>query len=130
MAPLLPVFLQKDQRIKGLVNLLLLALKVCSVLEYKIAKALKDNKEELQQIYEGNPTRGSKRPSAKRIFLAFQGVSIALIFSNHQLKFALMTALEPVQIKILTLLNINPNIYTNLCDNIQIFFSENIITET
>ena len=130
MAPLLPVFLQKDQRIKGLVNLLLLALKVCSVLEYKIAKALKDNNEELQQIYEGNPTRGSKRPSAKRIFLAFQGVSIALIFTNHQLKFALMTSLEPVQIKILTLLNISPNIYTNLCDNIQIFFSENIITET
>ena len=130
MAPLLPVFLQKDQRIKGLVNLLLLALKVCSVLEYKIAKALSEQKEELQQIYEGNPTRGSKRPSAKRLFLAFQGVSIALVFLDYKLKFALMTKLEPVQLKILKLLNIKPTVYENLAKNIQIFFSDNNITET
>lgn len=42
IVPLLPVFLQKDNRIRGLVNLLLLALKVCSVIEYKVAKALKE----------------------------------------------------------------------------------------
>ena len=130
MAPLLPVFLQKDQRIKGLVNLLLLALKVSSVLEYKIAKALNDKNEELKNIFEGNPTRGTKKPSAKRIFNAFQGITIALVFSKYDLLFALMTELNPTQSKILELLNINPEVYTNLVTNIKIFFSQNIITET
>ena len=123
MAPLLPLFLQKDLRIKGLVNLLLLALKVCSVLEYKMAKALNDNNQELKQIYEGNPKRASKRPSAKRILSAFKGISIAIIFSEKQGKYAFITKLEPVQIKILKLLDINTDVYYNLCDNIQLFFS-------
>jgi transposase len=56
VAHLVPIYLQKDERIKGLVNLLLLALKVCAVLEYRIAGALSKNDEQLEQIYEGNPT--------------------------------------------------------------------------
>ena len=114
----------------GLVNLLLLALKVSSVLEYKIAKALNDKNEELKNIFEGNPTRGTKKPSAKRIFNAFQGITIALVFSKYDLLLALMTHQNPTQIKILEHLNISPNVYANLVTNIKIFFSQNIITET
>ena len=130
VAHLVPIYLQKDERIKGLVNLLLLALKVCAVLEYKMAKALSKNDEQLCQIYEGNPKRGSKRPSAKRICKAFDGVAIAIIFVNYKLQFAIMTNLEPVQTKILNLLNIEKEIYTALADKIQIFFSEKNMSET
>jgi transposase len=130
VAHLVPIYLQKDERIKGLVNLLLLALKVCAVLEYKIAEALSKSDEELRHVYEGNPKRGTKRPSSKRIFKAFDGISIALVFVNYQLQFAIMTQLEPVQLKILKLLNIEKDIYTNLAEKIQIFFSEKIISET
>lgn len=130
VAHLVPIYLQKDIRIKGLVNLLMLALKVCAVLEYKIAEALSKNNEQLYQIYEGNPKRGSKRPSSKRIFKAFSGISIALIFVDYKLQFALMTNLEPVQTKILQLLNIENEIYTKLASKIQIFFSQKIISET
>jgi transposase len=130
VAHLVPIYLQKDERIKGLVNLLLLALKVCAVLEYRIADALSKNDEQLDQIYEGNPTRGSKRPSSKRILKAFDGISIALIFVDYQLQFAIMTHLEPVQYRILKLLNIENEIYTKLAEKLQIFFSEKIISET
>jgi transposase len=130
VAHLVPIYLQKDERIKGLVNILLLALKVCAVLEYKMAEALHQNDEELHQIYEGNPKRGSKRPSSKRICKAFDGISIALIFVNYTLQFAIMTDLEPVQTKILKLLNIEKDIYTSLIDKFQIFFSQNNISET
>jgi transposase len=130
VAHLVPIYLQKDERIKGLVNILLLALKVCAVLEYKMAEALRENDEELHQIYEGNPKRGSKRPSTKRICKPFDGISIALLFVNYTLQFAIMTDLEPVQIKILKLLNIEKDIYTALADKFQIFFSQNSISET
>jgi transposase len=130
VAHLVPIYLQKDERIKGLVNLLLLALKVCAVLEYKMAEALRENDEQLCQIYEGNPKRGSKRPSSKRICKAFDGVAIALVFVNYKLQFAIMTNLEPVQTKILNLLNIEKQIYTALADKIQIFFLEKNMSET
>lgn len=130
VAHLVPIYLQKDERIKGLVNLLLLALKVCAVLEYKIAEALHKNDEQLAQIYEGNPKRSSKRPSAKRICKAFDGIAIALIFVNYKLQFAIMTNLEPVQTKILNLLNIEKEVYTTLAHKIQLFFSEKFSSET
>ena len=130
VAHLVPIYLQKDERIKGLVNLLLLALKVCAVLEYRIAEALCKNDEQLHHIYEGNPKRGTKRPSAKRICKAFHGISIALIFANYKLQLAIMTDFEPVQLKILKLLDMDKAIYTKLVDKCQIFFSEKIISET
>jgi transposase len=130
VAHLVPIYLQKDERIKGLVNILMLALKVCALLEYKIAEALSKNNEELYQTYEGNPKRGTKRPSTRRIIKAFDGITMALIFVNYELQFAIMSHLEPIQYKILTLLNIEKGIYTELANKMQIFFLEKIISET
>jgi len=130
MAPLLPVFLQKDKRIEGLVNILLLALKICSMLEYKIAKSLQDEKELLYNVYEGNPKRGTDRPSAKRILTAFEGISISVIFDKGNFQMALMTKLKPVQVKILELLGLDQQIYTGLAAKTKLFFSSKNFIET
>jgi transposase len=130
IAHLVPVFLHKEDRIKGLVNLLLLALKICAVIEYKIADALHKSKTELASVYEGNPKRSTPRPSIKRICKAFKGVSLALIFHNNQLQYAIMTNLQPVQTEILQLLDIQQEVYTELARNIQMFFSQKFISET
>lgn len=127
---LLPVYLNKDNRIIGLVNLLMIALKACCLVEYKAAVALKAQGEELANIYEGNPKRTSKRPTAKRLFKAFDGISIALIFENEQLHLALLTKLSLVQRKILRLLDIDENLYEDLRANIQIFFDKAQPSET
>lgn len=130
VAPLLPVFLQKDKRIKGLVNVLLLGLKICSMMEYQIAKNLQIQKELLKNVYEGNPNRGTARPSAKRILKAFEGITISVIFENNKLKLALMTNLKPVQKNILKLLGLDENIYNGLANKMKLFFSKQIIIET
>lgn len=130
MAPLLPVYLQKDSRIEGLVNILLLALKVCSMIEYKVAKKLQDQKEVLRNVYEGNPNRGTDRPSAKRLFTAFEGVAISVILDKNEFQMALMTKLKPVQKKILELLDLDTRIYSDLVEKSELFFSDKIIIET
>ena len=130
MAALLPVFLQKDNRIMGLVNILLLALKVCSLLEYKVAKSLQKQNKMLYNVYEGNPKRGTDRPSAKRILTALNSISFSLIFENNKLQFVLMTKLKDVQKEILQLLELNQEIYTDLNSKIQMFFSNENIIET
>lgn len=130
MAALLPVFLQKDERIEGLVNVLLLALKVCSILEYKAAKSLQDQEELLFNVYEGNPNRGTDRPSAKRLLKAFDGVAISLIFEDNNFQFALMTKLKPVQKKVLEILDLKEDIYTGLIEKIELWFSNRKVIET
>jgi len=130
MAALLPVYLQKDERIKGLVNILLLALKVCSMMEYKVAEQLQQNKELLYQVFEGNPNRGTDRPSAKRILKAFDEISVSAVFDKGVFQFAFVTPLKPVQEKILQLLDLSTTIYDDLVDKVQLFFSDSIIIET
>ena len=123
VAGLVPIFLQKDIRIKGLVNILLSALKICSNIEYKATKSLKDKEEDLTNIFEGNPKRGTSRPSSKRLFSAFKGISIALVFVAKSLDFALMTPLQQTQLDILDLLGINKDIYLQLARKLEFQFS-------
>lgn len=130
VAHLVPIFLQKQVRIKGLVHILLLALKVCSVLEYKIAAALHKSQTELSNIYEGNPKRSTDRPSTKRICKAFKGVSIAIVLVNRNIQYVIMTNLNDTQRNILQLLGINNNIYDELSEKIRIFFSNQFFNET
>jgi hypothetical protein len=81
-------------------------------------------------VYEGNPRRGTPRPSATRILNTFKPISIALIFSQKQLDFAVITKLEPVQQKILELLDIDPKSYTDLPRKIQMSLTTKKMTET
>ena len=52
-----------------------------------------------------------------------KGISLSLIFVDYKLQMAIMSDSEPVQRKILELLNLDLDIYTKLEENIQIFFS-------
>ncbi|MGB0881115.1 MAG: IS1634 family transposase [Polaribacter sp.] len=130
IVPLLPVYLQKDNRIKGLVNILFLALKICSTIEYKVAKSLKEQNEAIEGLYEGNPRRTTVKPSISRILNAFEGISISLIFINRKFQFALMTELSKKQKKILALMGLSESVYKNLCPYLEIFFSDFIFSET
>jgi len=130
MAALLPVYLQKENRIEGLVNILLLALKICSMMEYKVAQQLQQSNELLYSLFEGNPKRGTDRPSAKRILKAFDKISISAVFRDGNFDFAYLSPLEPVQQKILQLLGLDTAIYDDLVERIQLFFIDSIIIET
>ena len=90
---------------------------------------MRENDEQLSNIYEGNPKRASKRPSSKRILKAFDGITIAFVFVDYKIQIAIMTNLEQQQLKILQLLNIEKEIYTNLAHKCQMFFLQKNISE-
>ena len=121
VAHLVPVFLQKESRIIGLVHILSLALKVCAVLEYKIADALHKTNAQLSNIYEGNPKRSTPRPSAKRICKAFKGIAAAIICTDGGIQYAVMTPLDDKQTYILQLLGIPQTVYTKIVQNAKFF---------
>lgn len=130
VVPLLPIFLQKDNRIEALINLLMICLKVSSVIEYKIAKSLKEQDQELDNIYEGNPKRATAQPTTKRVLKQFKGVSIVII---NQVKgvapIVTMTDLNQTTLKIIDLLGFKSDIYTELPEKIQLFFSRKNFSE-
>jgi len=115
VVPLLPIFLKKENRIEALVNVLMICLKVCTVLEFKIAKKLKEEEEELDNIYAGNPKQSTATPTAKKVLEQFKGISVVLI---HQSKVSIpiitMTDLNQNVLKIIRLLGFKSDIYTGL----------------
>lgn len=121
VAPLLPIYLQKDNRIVGLVNLLMIALKTLSMIEYKAAKNLKKDDEKLTNVYPGNPKMGTTTPTAKRMLDAFTGISLVVIKKEHT--DIVMTDINDTQKKIIDLINFESSIYESIIRKIKIRFS-------
>jgi len=131
VVPLVPIFVRKDNRVEALINLLMVCLKICCVIEYKVSKQLQLQQEELANIYEGNPKRSTAKPTAKRLLKAFKGISLVLSGNGIQAgQYIGITDLSSVQLKIIQLLGFDTTIYTELAQRMQMFFSKGKISET
>lgn len=123
---LMPVFLQKPNRIKALIRLLLLALKYVSLIEMQVRTKLADAQQELKELYPGNPGRATNKPTTKMLLKAFEYLTLVIMPIGDQMIIKL-TDLKPIQLKILDLLQLNPNTYLKLE---QIVFLPHNLSET
>lgn len=131
VVPLLPIFLKKDARIEALINMLMICLKICAIMEFKVANQLRKDQEELDKVYEGNPKRSTATPTAKRLLKQFRGLSIVIMEKPlSKIPEILLTDLKPIQLKIIALLGFKPSIYTELPDKMKLFFLNKKISET
>jgi len=76
---LLPLFLHRDDRIKGLINLMLLALSIIRMMEYKVKNGMKEKDIVLKGLYPGNPKQKCLNPSADRILSAFDNMHCSIV---------------------------------------------------
>ena len=128
--PLLPIFLKKDNRVEALISVLMVCLKICSAIEFKIAKQLKEEQKELANIYAGNPKQSTARPTAKKILEQFKEIAITLIYEpKSKSPRVMMTDLNPNILEIIRLIGFKPDIYTDLSEKIKILFSTQKINE-
>ena len=121
---LLPLFLKKDSRIKGLINLLILVLKVIAAIEFKVAKALEERAEELGELYEGNPKITTARPTISKMMNAFKSFAIVFVSQQGAVDNVLIPELKPVQSKIIELLGFELDIFRNWKPEKKILFSQ------
>lgn len=105
--PALPIFLQSDERIIGLMFLLTVALRLFTLMEFVVRRQLKQDKTELSGLYAGNPKRTTQRPSTESLLRAFAGITLCRLPSGDYY----ITPLNPLQTHILTLMAIPPNLY-------------------
>ena len=73
-----PLFVWKDEQIKGMVRLLTLALRLLTLIESQVRRGLVEDHTVLAGLYEGQPSRTTNHPTGKRILKAFARAKIAL----------------------------------------------------
>jgi transposase len=110
---LVPMYLQDEQRMQGLVYLLSLALRLLSLLEWVVRERLRKEGAKLQGVYAGQPGRKTDRPSAELLLKAMKTVSVSVVEVNGQIH-ALLSPLTDVQQRLLALWDMPPDLYEKL----------------
>jgi transposase len=111
---LTPMYVQRDDHATGLMRLLSIALRVLTLLEFVGRRRLATEGAKLAGLYAGNPQRATDRPTAERLLEAFQDITLTLIKGPHQTD-RHVTALSPLQQRILGILGFSSALYTRLC---------------
>jgi transposase len=110
---LTPMYVQRDDHATGLIRLLSIALRVLTLLEFVGRRQLAAKGAKLAGLYAGNPKRETDRPTAERLLEAFQDITLTIIKGPHQTD-RHVTALRPLQQRILELLGFSSALYTRL----------------
>ncbi|MEM3433947.1 MAG: hypothetical protein QXP27_07200, partial [Candidatus Methanomethyliaceae archaeon] len=110
---LTPMYLQRDERVKGLIRLLSLGLRVLTLLEFAVRRALAAEGESLAGLYAGNPKRATVRPTSEQLLRAFRGITLTVVEEPLQTR-RHVTPLSLLQQRILHLLGFSPNLYARL----------------
>jgi transposase len=111
---LTPMYVQRDDHATGLIRLLSIALRVLTLLEYVGRRQLAAGGATLAGLYAGNPRRETARPTAERLLEAFRDITLTIIEGPQQTARHL-TALSPLQQRILEILGFSSELYTRLC---------------
>lgn len=123
---LMPVYLGIPARIKGLIRLLLLALKHVSLIQYQARASLETTKQTVKELYPGNPGRATDKPTTNMILRAFNNIHLSVV-SIEDKTYVKISELKPIQLQLLKLLNISPEIYLGMN---QLSFSHFDFSET
>ena len=108
-----PLLLRSDQRICGLLRLLVIALRALTLLEFVVRRQLTHQAEPLQGLYAGNPQRSTTQPTAERLLQALDDITLYRLTDGHATWYA-VTPLSALQRCILALAGVPELIYTSL----------------
>lgn len=113
-----PLFVWKDDQIKGLTRLLTLGLRLMTLLATEVRHGLEHTRETVAGLYEGQPTRRTDHPTGKRILQAFARAQITLTHAQvGAVDFWHLTPLLPLHEQLLWHLHLPASLYTGLAYN-------------
>ena len=104
----LPIYFRDEDKIKGLMFLLTIALRVFTLMEFVVRRQLRQSQSSLSGLYDGNPRRSTERPTAEQMLKAFRNLTLYIHRNGEQE----VSCLNDVQQYILRLMNIPESIYT------------------
>jgi transposase len=111
-----PLFVKRDDQVIGLTNLLSLAVRFLTLIEFVVRRKLKQNQEKLVGLIENNPKKGLDTPTTERLLKMFDNITLTIVQLPGQ-TVRHLPALTAVQTRILELLGLPANVYTRLAEN-------------
>ena len=105
--PALPIYFQDEERIRGLMFLLTIALTLFTLMEFVVRRQLAVTKQSLPGLYSGNPKRTTFRPTAEQLLAAFGDLTLYLYPDGS----TEISSLNSLQRQILNLMKIPESIY-------------------
>ncbi len=111
---LTPMSVQRDDHATGLIRLVSIALRVLTLVEFVGRRQLAAEGTKLAGLSAGNPNRATARPTAERLLEAFEDITLTIVKGPQQTD-RYVTALSPLQQRILGILGFSSALYTRLC---------------
>lgn len=110
--PALPLYVRLQERIKGLMLLLTIALQAITLIEFVARRNLTTTQGTISGLVPGNPKIKTNRPTTERLLAQFEGLHLLIEQTPNRIKVRLVENLNPLQIQILALLKIPLSIYS------------------
>lgn len=113
---LYPLFVQRDDQVVGLTHLLSLAVRLLTLTEFHVRRALQRDHTQLTGLHPENPKKATATPTTERLLQAFAHITLTVIhFPDHLVHH--LPPLTALQVRILELLDFSPHIYHSLAVN-------------
>jgi transposase len=109
----LPIYFRDEDKIRGLMFLLTIALRVFTLMEFVVRRELHQSQSSLAGLYDGNPKRSTNRPTAEKLLRALCNITLY----KHRDGSQEISGLNMLQKQILSLMKVPENIYTNLAND-------------
>jgi len=111
-----PLFVRNDNQVVGITNLLSIAVRILTLIEFRVRRKLHQNQEKLVGLIENNPKKSIDNPTTERLLKAFDQINLTIVHLPGQV-LRHVTPLKDLQCRILELLGLSPAIYTRLVEN-------------
>lgn len=113
-----PLYVKRDDQIKGLVRLLSLCVRLLTLIEIVSRRNLKRKQEKLVGLYEGNRKKETDKPTAKKLLKAFRRIDrVTMTVEGKTIRH--ITPLSPLQKKILSILELEDTLYEVPFENLE-----------
>ena len=110
-----PLFVKRDDQVVGLTNLLSIAVRLLTLIEFVVRRKLKQNQEKLVGLLAQNPKKGIDNPTTERLLKVFDDITLTIVHLPDQ-TIHHVTPLTDLQTRILDLLGLSPVVYTRLAE--------------
>lgn len=111
-----PLFVKRDDQVIGLTNLLSIAVRLLTLIEFVVRRALKRDRAQLVGLHKENPKKATATPTTERLLQAFSNITLTIIeFPDRVVHH--VTPLTALQVRILELLDLSSDIYRSLAHN-------------
>lgn len=125
-----PHYLQLEERVGGLLHLLVIGLRLLTLVEHQVRGQLlvgeNPEAQRLKGLYSGQPQKSTARPTSESLLEAFTGISLVWQAVAGEVRSSI-TPLNELQKRILKLLKLSPYLYEGLASDFRepdLFLSE------